>query len=133
MYFFSINLFLFCALFIFNYQKDVGLLPLRTLVKSCIETNLRNFIFITNLRKIDCLRMNKDGFTQISMLPHITFSDILYLPCSTFFPHTKLANTHSVYFHPRLYILFSVLSNECSSFLMVHSCWLSTSKVPLYV
>lgn len=62
--------------------------------------------------------MNKDGFTQICMHPHITFSDILYLRYSTFFPHTKLANTYSVYFHPQLYILFSVLSNDCSSFLI---------------
>lgn len=52
--------------------------------------------------------MNKDGFTQISMHPHITYSDTRYLLCSTFFPHTELAKTHSVDFHPRLYILFSV-------------------------
>lgn len=77
--------------------------------------------------------MNKDSLTHICMHPHIAFSSIPYLPCSTFFPHThtKLPYTYSVYFHPQLYILFSVLSNYSSGFLIVHPGWLSASKVPL--
>lgn len=49
--------------------------------------------------------MNKDGFIQICMHPHITFSDILYLCCSTFFPHTKLANTQCIFPPSALYFI----------------------------
>lgn len=58
-------------------------------------------------------------------------TSVLYLPCSTFLSHTKLSNTYSVYFHPQLYILFSVLSSYSSSFLIVPLGWLSASEVPL--
>lgn len=75
--------------------------------------------------------MNKDDLVHICMHPHIAFSSIPYLPCSTFFPHTKVANACSVYFHPQLYILFSVLSNYSSDFLTVHPGWLSASEMPL--
>lgn len=99
----------FCALFNFNYRKEVRLSPpCRLPYKGLRAVEIKEFYFIADLHKIDRLRMNKDVFTQISMQPHITYSDTRYLLCSTFFPHTKLSKTHSVDFHPRLYILFSV-------------------------
>lgn len=89
--------------------------PARFLFKVLRAVELKEFYFIADLHQIDRLRMNKDGFTQISMHPHITYSDTRYLLCSTFFPHTKLAKTHSVDFHPRLYILFSVRCQRLQS------------------
>lgn len=95
----------------------------------CMVKCLKLYSCNTNLHKY--IVLNKDGLTHICMHPHMAFSSIPYLPCSTFFPHTKLASTCSVYFHPQLYILFSVLSNYSSGFLIVHPGWLSASKVPL--
>lgn len=96
-------------IFYFNFLKVVRLLPLCFFPSKVLHAvELKEFYFPADLHKIDHLRMNKDGFTRISMHPHITYSDTRYLLCSTFFPHTKLAKTHSVDFHPRLYILFSV-------------------------
>lgn len=65
------------------------------------------------------------------MHPHIASSSFPYIPCLNFCPHTKLPNTYSVYLHPQLYILFSVLSNYSNGFLIVHPSLLSASAVPL--
>lgn len=80
----------FGALFNFNYRKEARLLsPRRALpYKVSRAVELKEFHFIADLHKIDRPCVNKDGFTQISMHPHITYSDTRYLLCSTFFPHT---------------------------------------------
>lgn len=72
--------------------------------------------------------MNKEGLAHICVHPHIALSSV---PCSTSFPHTKLPYTYCVYFHPQLYILFSVLSNYSGGSLIVRIGWLSARKVPL--
>lgn len=140
----TLHVFLFCFsflvyfylvfnLFIFNPWLQFGLLPTRTRTKPFKgETETPILILIPQIFTNTSYSHEQRQFNIYLYAPTHSFLFLIpYLSCSTFFPHTKLPNTYTVYFHPQLYILFSVLSNYSNGFLIVHPGWLSASKVPL--
>lgn len=83
-------------------------------------------IFINTLHSDE----QKNDLICISAHPHFSLSCLLTSPVLFSF-HSKLPDTYCVYFYPQLYILFIVLSNYSSSFVIAYPGWLSASEVPL--